>query len=113
MISQEQIEAFRKQLIEQLQDIEKEDALGREGQETVVLDQQSVGRLSRMDALQQQAMAQATNRRRTAQRTRLTAALGRIAEGEFGYCTDCGDEISLSRLALDPSVPRCLSCAAG
>lgn len=93
--------------------LDREDALGREGRATVALDQQSAGRLSRMDALQQQAMARATQERRDAQRRRLTAALERIAEGEYGYCEDCGEEIAEARLALDPAATRCISCARG
>ena len=54
-----------KKLIElQLQELTAEDELGQSSQRTVKLDQQSVGRLSRMDALQSQAMAQAQQRRR-------------------------------------------------
>ncbi|MEP0563521.1 MAG: TraR/DksA C4-type zinc finger protein [Paracoccaceae bacterium] len=90
-----------------------EDDQGAEGRKTVILDQTSVGRLSRMDALQQQAMADATHRRRNARKGRITAALLRIEAGEFGFCIDCGDEIANKRLDLDPTVPTCLTCARG
>jgi DnaK suppressor protein len=60
---------------------------------TVELDQQRVGRLSRMDALQDQAMAQETERRRLIELKRIDAALKRIDEDEYGYCSGCGDEI--------------------
>ena len=77
------------------------------------LDQQAVGRLSRMDALQSQAMAQAQARRREGERARIRAALGRIAEGEYGYCTDCGDAVEPKRLAADPSIALCADCMRG
>ena len=77
----------------------------------VALDQQSVGRLSRMDALQVQAMAGAQSRRRAAERRRIEAALRRWDEGEFGYCTECGEEIAERRLELDPATPLCIECA--
>ena len=93
--------------------IEAENVRGQEGQKTVTLDQQSVGRLSRMDALQNQAMAKATQTRRDVLAPRLRAALVRIDEGEFGYCEDCGDEIVPDRLRLDPAATRCVSCARG
>lgn len=80
---------------------------------TVILDQQSVGRLSRMDALQQQAMANATYLRRQGEHARLQAALARIDDGTFGDCLDCGEPIPDERLALDPTVPRCLDCTRG
>ena len=85
----------------------------RESRKPVTLDQQSVGRLSRMDALQNQAMAQATGARRTAERQRLVAALKRMDDGEFGYCEECGDEIAEARLRLDPAATRCVDCARG
>lgn len=79
----------------------------------VELDQQMVGRLSRMDAMQQQAMAQATYQRRLAEMSRAKAALARMEEGEFGYCLECGEVIASKRLDYDPSLPTCVTCASG
>ena len=107
------IAAFRAQLEAMLADLDREDALGSEGQKTVELDQCAVGRLSRMDALQGQAMAQATQARRGATRRRIAAAFARMDEGAFGSCSECGEEIAEKRLALDPTVPTCISCARG
>jgi len=96
-----------------LADLDDQDKRGREGQKTVQLDQQSVGRLSRMDALQQQAMAQATQARRNQMKARIKAALTRIENGEFGFCAICGEEIPSARLDLDPTAHICMSCARG
>ena len=96
-----------------LEALGEEDARGAEGQKTVELDQQAVGRLSQMDALQMQAMARATQARRDAEARRLRAALARIAAGEFGYCEDCGEKIARGRLEFDPAATRCVGCAAG
>ena len=79
----------------------------------VELDQTRVGRLSRMDALQGQAMAQETERRRKNELLRIEAALARLEDGEYGYCVTCGEEISEKRLTLDPSTPLCIDCANG
>ena len=84
-----------------------------EGRRPVELDQQLVGRLSRMDALQMQAMAKAQAARRQLETRRLKTALARIAEGEYGYCEDCGEDIALKRLQLDPAALKCISCASG
>lgn len=102
---------FRDLIQARLDALSEEDALGKAGQETVVLDQQAVGRLSRMDALQNQAMAKAGQARRDAEAVRLHSALSRIEDGEFGYCEECGDEIAEKRLDLDPAATRCISCA--
>lgn len=84
---------------------------GQEGGETVELDQQRTGRLSRMDALQGQAMARASQQRRQAQQARARRALQRLDEGEGGLCIDCLEPIARSRLEVDPSVERCIACA--
>ena len=78
-----------KELIEQqLEELTAEDVLGQSAQKTVELDQQSVGRLSRMDALQSQAMAQVQQRRRDAHKQALQAALRRLAANM--YSCACG-----------------------
>ena len=100
-----------KKLIElQLEVLTADRALGQSAQKTVELDQQSVGRLSRMDALQSQAMAQAHQRRRDVLKGSLQAALKRLREEEFGYCLECGDEIEEARLLANPSVLKCMAC---
>lgn len=108
-----QQQKFRDLIRARLADLDAGDGRGEAGQATVVLDQQSVGRLSRMDALQNQAMARAAQTRRDAERTRLTRALARLDEGEFGYCEECGDDIAPARLELDPAATRCVHCARG
>ena len=77
----------------------------------VELDPTRSGRLSRMDALQAQAMAAATERRRQLELERIDAALGRIASGDYGFCARCGDDIGLERLEFDPTTPLCIACA--
>tara|TARA_Y100000022_G_scaffold179278_1_gene170404 strand:+ start:335 stop:715 length:381 start_codon:yes stop_codon:yes gene_type:complete len=74
----------------------------------VELDQTQQGRLSRMDAMQQQAMADETQRRRHVRLVQIDAALARLDDGEYGYCVTCGEEINADRLALDPAIALCL-----
>ena len=82
-----------------------------ESRRPVELDQTRVGRLSRMDALQDQAMQLETGRRRDAELKRIAAALARIDEGDYGTCLSCGEEIAPRRLDLDPTVSLCIDCA--
>ena len=77
----------------------------------VELNQARVGRLSRMDALQAQEMAAATERRRQLELDRIDAALQRITSGDFGFCSQCGEDIGLERLEFDPTTPLCIVCA--
>ncbi len=86
-------------------------SLSKDARSTVELDQQSVGRLSRMDAMQQQAMNQATERTRQRDLNRIKAAMARMNDGEYGYCAECGEEIAMRRLKVDPMAERCINCA--
>lgn len=104
-------EEARQILLDRRKALDAEQAANADSRDTVELQQDSVGRLSRMDAMQQQAMAQAQERRRVAEQTRIVAALERIDEGEWGYCLTCGEEIVEKRLRHDPSVATCVGCA--
>jgi DnaK suppressor protein len=79
--------------------------------EPVALDQACVGRLSRMDAMQQQAMAEATARLAEMEEHRIRTALKLMASGDYGYCIQCEEEIAEGRLQVDPSVLTCINCA--
>ena len=81
---------------------------GRENTAPIKLHQTQQGRLSRMDAMQQQAMADETQRRRHVRLAQIDAALARLDDGEYGYCVTCGEEINADRLALDPAIALCL-----
>lgn len=102
---------FRALIADRLSQLAEGDRIGRDALAVVELDQQAIGRLSRMDALQNQAMAQAQQARRKAEDHRLRKALRRIETGDFGWCEECGEAIPPGRLRLDPAATRCVSCA--
>ncbi|TDT40372.1 TraR/DksA family transcriptional regulator [Halospina denitrificans] len=102
--------AWRQKLLDLKEELlalerEKDDA-----SDTVELDQQRMGRLSRMDALQGQQMAQASERRRKEMLTRIEGALRRIENGDYGACFVCGEDIDTARLNIDPTATRCIDC---
>jgi len=84
---------------------------GDEAEETVDLDQARVGRLSRMDAMQAQAMSKETGQRRRNTLRQIAAALRRIEEGDYGDCLECGEPIASARLEVDPAALLCIQCA--
>lgn len=102
---------FAAHLRAELEDALKLSNSSAQSRAPVTLDQQSVGRVSRIDALQGQALAQATERRREGRRVALEQALARIDDGDFGYCLDCDEPISLKRLEIDPATALCIACA--
>lgn len=105
-----EIDDFRVALLRERQALlDTKDAAG-DAARPVQLDQSSVGRLSRMDAMQMQHMALESERRREAKLQRIDGALRRIDDQRFGDCFVCGEEIDRARLKLDPTVTRCLDC---
>lgn len=68
------------------------------------------GRVSRIDAIQQQQMALAEKRRNEARIRAIDGALQRLQEDDYGWCTRCGEAIGVRRLAVRPEGPMCLSC---
>lgn len=110
-LSPEDEAALKTILMERLVELQQIDALSEGSRRPVELDQNSVGRLSRMDAIQQQAMAVAAQGRRHHDARRITQAFRRIETGEYGYCGTCGEPIALRRLQLDPTLAMCIECA--
>ena len=103
--------AFKKRLMAMRKEVEELSEATEEARQPVQLDQSMVGRLSRMDALQNQAMQLETERRRTMEIQRIDSALQRLEEGEFGYCVSCGVDIESKRLENNPTTPTCFDCA--
>ncbi len=95
------------------QEIEQTILLADSGTQTVQLDQSTVGRLSRMDALQMQQMNLESNRRRHQELLRLQHALKRIEDKSYGVCVECDQAINPKRLEIDLSALRCINCASG
>lgn len=103
--------SLRQRLLKQQAELHDIRESGDQAAATVELDQTRVGRLSRMDALQGQAMAQAARQRRETELRKITAALRRLDDDDYGYCADCGEEIAAGRLQVDPSATLCIRCA--
>jgi DnaK suppressor protein len=77
------------------------------------LDQSAVGRLSRIEALQNQGMTQNLQERERLQLEQVMDALKRLEAGTFGYCTDCRGPIRFDRLLVFPEALNCTSCGSG
>lgn len=104
---------FRAKLLERREALLEEERLSQAERAPVALDQESVGRLSRIDAMQVQAMALAQQRRRQAELGAVNSAVRRIEDGEYGYCIKCGEDIAPERLEHNPAITTCIECARG
>jgi DnaK suppressor protein len=80
-----------------------------DGAQPVSLDD-PIGRLSRMDAMQQQSMVQANRRTAQTRLTRIETALRRCANDDYGLCANCEEEIGYARLKAQPEAPFCIDC---
>lgn len=107
------IEACRTRLHQEARDLEDAGARSADERASVQLDQQSVGRLSRMDALQVQAMAKAEQARRERRLQQVRAALARIDDDTYGDCLRCGEPVEDRRLDADPAATLCIGCVRG
>ena len=77
----------------------------------VELDQSAVGRLSRMDSLQNQSLTRNLQEREQAKLGLVVAALRRMDASTYGVCTECGEGIPFPRLLVFPEAPTCSRCA--
>ncbi len=106
-----QTTTFRRRLEALLAQLGQQSEMAGDSAGVVELDQARVGRLSRMDALQAQAMSRESQRRRSEALAGVRAAIARIDRGEYGDCMECGEPIPPGRLEIDPAAALCLGCA--
>jgi DnaK suppressor protein len=109
-LTDEQIDELRGILTRELRKLKRSLKVAEESSKPVTLDQQSVGRLSRMDALQSQAMSQRLEARDMEQLERLRRTLERMDAGEYGSCSACGEDIAFERLSVFPETEACGQC---
>jgi DnaK suppressor protein len=109
-LTNEQIDELRGILTRELRKLKRSLKVAEESLKPVTLDQQSVGRLSRMDAMQSQAMSQRLEARDLERLERLRRTLERLESGDFGVCTGCGGDIGFERLSIFPETESCGQC---
>ena len=109
-LTEEQLASLHARLLAERDALQNALRSADERSETVELDG-SMGRLSRMDALQQQEMAMAQGRQARQRLKTLKAALSRVESDDYGWCPDCGEPIGFARLNARPEAPFCVLCA--
>jgi DnaK suppressor protein len=112
-LSAGEAQALRAQLVALVAELEESLRASAGAAAPVVLDQSSVGRLSRMDAMQQQSMAKATRQKTELRLTQCKVALSRFDRDEYGLCRKCEEPIGYPRLSAKPEAPFCLTCQRG
>ncbi len=106
----EKLESYSQRIHSLYNEIQEDLQQENEGVKVVELDT-SIGRLSRMDAMQDQQMALELRRRKEQQLIRLESAMARIKKGTFGACARCRKPIHEERLDIQPDAILCIECA--
>jgi DnaK suppressor protein len=110
-LTDSQLDELRAELERQLKKLVKSMSLTDEALKTVTLDQTAVGRVSRIDSLQNQGIAQGLRERETVRLAQIQQALERLSEGTYGSCTACGGNIAFERLFVFPESAVCAACS--
>lgn len=102
---------FRSKLFALRRELSETAATSKAAAAVVELDQSRVGRLSRMDAMQGQAMSAEMEHRRKQHLEDVERALDRLEQGNYGFCASCGEPIAAARLDFEPTITICIGCA--
>ncbi len=109
-LTSEQLTELSRELDRQLARLERSMSLTEQAMETVELDQSAVGRLSRMDSLQNQSLSKGLRDREVVRHSQLREARARVESGKYGVCTACGSPLPYERLLVFPEAPDCAAC---
>jgi DnaK suppressor protein len=101
---------YKKYLEEALDEVEKYLESSEDAAAAVAPDK-GLGRLSRMEAMQDQQLVMEMRRRKKRQLVEIKLAISRLEMGNYGTCVFCGKEISPERLEVAPEVQTCMSCS--
>jgi len=112
-LDQDQIGELRAELDHQLRRLERSMQVTEAAMEPVKLDQTAVGRLSRIDSLQNQGLTRNLHEREKVKLAHIQEACRRIEEGTYGLCVSCDSEIPFERLYVMPEAPICATCGSG
>ncbi|MEM1203722.1 MAG: TraR/DksA family transcriptional regulator [Acidobacteriota bacterium] len=111
-LTPEQLDHFRRRLLEAK--ASAQELLGQGAAEgKVEASGQTIGRLTRMDALQVQAMAQMSRHQLDIRLRQVEASLAQWDAGRYGICRSCHDPIGIQRLEILPEAPFCMACQEG
>ena len=111
-LSQAQIQELERDLTALQQQLDQQLDDTADQSKPVQLDQQSIGRVSRIDAIAQQQMAKANRQQNQLLLARVVVALQAISSGDYGYCQQCDEPIGFARLKVQADCVLCIQCQA-
>lgn len=109
-LADQEKQALRKIIEERLSEFAAQLKMSKESSQVVELDQALAGRVSRIDAIQQQKIAEAGLMRAQLKYNQLKKALVNLSSDDYGSCVECGEQIGLPRLLIKPESTLCIEC---
>ena len=110
-LTKDQVAELAADLDRVLRKLERSMRATEEAMRPVTLDQSAVGRLSRIDSLQNQGLTRNLQERERAKLGQVVTAFQRMEKGTYGLCVECGHEIPFERLLVFPETPTCTPCS--
>ena len=110
MLDDETRQAIEQRLLEEIADVD-EKILSLEKATSPIAPDKGLGRLTRMDAMQDKAVKEAALNQSRETLHHLEMALTKINEPTFGTCIGCQQPIPIERLVLLPQSTKCATCA--
>lgn len=110
-LTQSQIAELAAELDRVVKKLERSMRTTEEAMRPVELDQTAVGRLSRIDSLQNQGLTRNLQEREQAKLGQVATAFQRMEDGTYGVCVECSGPIPFERLQVFPETPTCTSCS--
>jgi len=107
---QEELKNLEKEIKIMIKNLQKE-IIDLEESATPISPENSIGRISRMDAINNKSVVEASLRNRKKKLSKLQLALSKVYQKGFGECTSCGSQINPKRLMLMPQSDKCVRCA--
>lgn len=108
-LSLAQVEELLSELHRLREDLKRQIDRSHDGVQPVSLDE-PIGRLTRMDAIQQQKMTMATRRETEIRSLQVESALLRHKAGDYGFCVECEEPVGFPRLKVKPEAASCIAC---
>lgn len=105
-----QLQEIKDKIHQKISEIEQELIILREQTKPQGLDS-AIGRISRMDYINNRSINEAQIRKNEAKLKGLSNWLGKLGTAEFGKCIRCGQEININRLLFMPESNHCIRCA--
>lgn len=105
-------EEIRNKIVEEIAKTEKL-VLEYKEQSKPISPENAIGRISRMDAINNKSITEAALRQAQAKLSNLKLALDKVGTKEFGICIKCKQTIPVGRILLMPESTRCVKCASG